>query len=163
MAGGFLEQAREPGAVEREIERTRERLGALLAELSRRRHELGDVRLQARRHVVSLAVTAGVLLAGIAAAIGAAVRRRRRGHLLAERARHLRQAIGRMAAHPDRVAKRRPNVGSKIAGAAAGAVVGVVAKAIAQRAMSRALPPRRGREPTAGRRMWPRSRPTARA
>ena len=64
--------------VEGEIERVRIRLDQSLAELDRRRHELTDLRLQARQHPrvllgVGLAVMA--ILAGMAYAIA---RRRRR-------------------------------------------------------------------------------------
>ncbi len=42
-------------AIEREIERLRMRLDRSLAELDRRRHELTDLKLQARRHPVAVA------------------------------------------------------------------------------------------------------------
>lgn len=163
MAGGTLEERPSPGVAEAEIERTRQRLGELLAELSRRRHELTDVKLQMRRHVVPLAVAAGALLAGLATLIGVAIHRRRSGHVLALRARRVRQALGRVVAHPELVAKPRPNVGAKVASAAATALVGVVVKAMAQRAVSRVSRPRRALEAHTGRRGWPRARPTARA
>src|SRR5688500_560634 len=116
---GLLDKTTPPGDVEAELDRTRRRLGELLDELGRRRHELGDVRLQLRRHAVSIALAAGGAAALIAVAIGAAVRRRRHRSGLRERAHRLRVALHRAVAHPERVAREKPAIWKKVLAAAA--------------------------------------------
>lgn len=90
---GILDTSAPAEAVEADIARSRERLGALLDELNRRRHDLFDVRLQLRRHALSFALAAGAVVALAAAVIGTAVRRRRRRRRLVERVR--RRLLGR--------------------------------------------------------------------
>ena len=48
-----------------EIAELREELGGLVAELDRRRHDLLDVRLQLRRHVVEATVTAVAIIGAV--------------------------------------------------------------------------------------------------
>ncbi|MGH7421987.1 MAG: hypothetical protein ACREI4_10180, partial [Candidatus Rokuibacteriota bacterium] len=82
--------SRDPRAIEQEITRLRDELGALGDELERRWHDLTDVRLQVRRH--GLAVTLSALAAGAAAAgsVALGIRRARRRSTLVARGRRLR-------------------------------------------------------------------------
>ena len=135
--GAISEDTPAPGQIEREIEATRERLGRLLAELGRRRHELTDVSLQVRRHVVPLAIAGGALLCAGAVGIAYAIHRHRSATMWPERARRVRKALGRMAAHPELVAKPRPNVAAKLLTAAGTSVVGILARRLVQQALDR--------------------------
>ena len=61
-----------------EIADLREELGGLVSELDRRRHDLLDVRLQFRRHVVAATVTAVALIGAVAGLVWLGIRRSRR-------------------------------------------------------------------------------------
>ena len=61
-----------------EIAELREELGGLVAELDRRRHDWFDVRLQVRRHVVAVTVTAVSLFGAVAALVWLGIWRSRR-------------------------------------------------------------------------------------
>src|SRR3954466_4954625 len=63
---------------EAEIERSRARLDGLVTEMDRRRHELGDVRLQLRKHKGLVAAVGGGLVLAIAAVVVFTVRAHRR-------------------------------------------------------------------------------------
>jgi hypothetical protein len=118
----------EPTEVEHELAGTRDRLGGLLGELSRRRRELTNVGLQLRKHTRAIAITAGGVLATMATLIGLGLRRRARQRRLPERARRLRAALGRMVAHPERVGRAAPGLGGSLLKAALTAAVATVAK-----------------------------------
>src|SRR5262245_34849013 len=134
---GLMGRGAPPSAVEAELERTRRRLGDLLDELDRRRHELKDVRLQMQRHAVSIMIAAGGAMALIAVAIGTTVRRRRRRNTLGERAHRLRVALRRAIAHPNRVAKEQPAIWKKVLAAAGSSAAGLVAKRAIRAATTR--------------------------
>ena len=61
-----------------EIAELREEIGGLVAELDRRRHELLDVRLQFRRHVVATTITALSLLGAVAGLVWLGIWRSRK-------------------------------------------------------------------------------------
>ena len=61
-----------------EIAELREELGGLVTELDRRRHDLLDVKLQFRRHVVGATVTAVSLIGAIAGLVWLGVSRSRK-------------------------------------------------------------------------------------
>jgi hypothetical protein len=69
------EAVRQLGA---EIAELREELGGLVTELDRRRHDLLDVKLQLRRHVVAATVTAVSLIGAVAGLIWLGIWRSRR-------------------------------------------------------------------------------------
>jgi hypothetical protein len=143
-----------------DIAAIREQLGGFVAELDRRRHEMFDLRLQVRRHALGAAIT----LASVAGAATGVVwlgiwqaRRRRRARW---RAAQLRDAVGRMVDHPERVAAERPPLG-RIATAAISTalatllnrVLGRAAEALIDRMVAageRAGRRRRGVGPPAG-------------
>jgi hypothetical protein len=124
---------------EHDLEGARARLGRLLAELSKRRHELTDVRLQLRRHFKAIAVTAGGLVAATASLVVIGLRQRASRKRLPARARRLRAAFGRMVAHPERVGRESPGLG----GAVLRAGLTAAAAALAKRLVQRTMPPRR--------------------
>jgi hypothetical protein len=121
-----------------EIAALREELAGLVAELDRRRHELLDVKLQARRHAFGMAVTSVALLATASGFVwlGAWNSRRRRTTL--SRVGRLREAISRVIDRPERVAAE-PGVPARILTAAANAAVATVIKRILERGLQRAF------------------------
>src|SRR5262249_41067520 len=108
-----------------EITAVREELGGLVAELDRRRHEMMDLKLQARRHAVGLGITAASLIGAAAGGVWLGVLQSRRRSRLSSRAGRLRQAVARMIDRPDRVAAEQ-RVPGKIFTAAATAAVATV-------------------------------------
>lgn len=115
-----------------EIDALRNDLGNLVAELDRRRHEMFDLGLQARRHPVAIAVAAAAAALVAGGLIAVAIRARRRRRSPAARAREARRALARLLDHPQRVAAE-PSVGRKI-----GLAVGtVVATTLARRLLER--------------------------
>ncbi|MGH7365933.1 MAG: hypothetical protein ACREK9_05930 [Candidatus Rokuibacteriota bacterium] len=124
--------SRDPRAIEQEITRLRDELGALGDELERRWHDLTDVRLQVRRH--GLAVTLSALAAGAAAAgsVALGIRRARRRSTLVARGRRLRDAVGRMVERPERVAVDATAT-QRIIAAAGSAVAAFAIKAALER------------------------------
>jgi hypothetical protein len=102
--------------IEQEIVGLRSELGDLLGELDRRRREMLDLRLQARRHAAPAALTALALAAAAAGAVAVSVRRGRR-----------RQAAMAAAGESGRAAAE-PTVMARIVGAAGSAAVAVVVK-----------------------------------
>ena len=141
-AGGVTkveaQTARDPGPIEADIGRRRRELTALVAQLSRRGHELTDVGLQVRRHALGVAFTL-LAVGGVAAgSIALGVWRARRRNSLIARGGRLREALGRMIDRPERVAVE-PTVAQRIIGAAGSAAVAFLIKA----ALERASRPRR--------------------
>jgi len=127
---------RAPRAIEEEIRRRRVEIGALAAELGRRRRELTSPRLLLRRHAVGVAV-----LAVGAAAAGSIVYRGRRGRradTLVARGGRLREALGRMIDRPERVAVE-PSATQRIIASAGSALAAFVIKAALER-LSRPRP-----------------------
>ena len=100
----------EVDSLEREVDRIRNNIGALVRELNHRRHQAFDLKLQLREHAGRL-LLAGVAVASLIAGtiVLAAVRLRRRRSVKTRMTR-LREALRRIAAHPERVAERQPNV-----------------------------------------------------
>jgi hypothetical protein len=128
MGNGVLENVPPPGAVEHELDRSRERLGTLLDELSRRSHQLADVPGQLRRHAVPVALACGAVLALGAAGIGLAVRRRQSRRRVPVQFERLRGALARMIAHPERVAPKNQGVSQKVLSAALASAASLLAK-----------------------------------
>lgn len=110
-----------------EVDALRGELGTLVAELDRRRSELFDLGLQARRHPVAVAVAASALALVVGSLVAIAVRARSQHRRPAVRAREARRALARLLDHPDRVAAE-PTVLRKAAAAAASAVAVAVAR-----------------------------------
>jgi ElaB/YqjD/DUF883 family membrane-anchored ribosome-binding protein len=124
-----------------EIDGLRDELGAIVAELDRRRHELFDLRLQLRRHptvVVASAGAAALLLGGL---LARSVRARRARRRPAARAREARRALVRLLDHPHRVAAE-PRVGVKILAAVGTAAGSVLARRAVELLVARARVPR---------------------
>jgi hypothetical protein len=134
MKDGPREQVRR---VSGELDALRGDIAGLVAELDRRRHELFDVRLQARRHpvLVTSVVAGGALLLG--AGIALAVRARRERQRPVNRAREVRRAMSRIVEHPEDVAAK-PKVYEAIATAVGVAVATALAKRLVDRAVSTA-------------------------
>lgn len=127
-----------------EIDTLRGDIASLVSELDRRRHEMFDVRLQARKHPVLLASVAagGALLLG--AGIAFAVRARRERQRPVNRAREVRRAMARLVDHPEDVAAK-PKMREAILTAVGVAVATTLAKRLVDRAVAAAPPPRSAR------------------
>lgn len=129
--------------VSAEIAMLRSEIGSLVGELDRRRHELFDLRLQAKRHPVGLALAAGAAALVVGGLIALAVRSRREARRPSRRARELSLAISRLVEHPNRVAAEE-SVRNKIL-AAAGVAAGT---AVARRLVDRFIAPTPAPRPT---------------
>jgi hypothetical protein len=110
-----------------EISALRQELGEMVAELDRRRHELTDVRLQAKRHAGVLALVAGALLAAGMGFVWLTMARRARHRRLLTPTVWLRHAMGRALSVPAPVAMRS-TVTEKIVMAGAAALASTLAK-----------------------------------
>ncbi len=132
-----LERRRE--LLERSANRTRERLADALFALDQRRH--GLVRYEYQQHKVSIAITAGSLVAAVTGAVGYSVYR------LATREQRLREerwkALRRLWSHPERLARKDPPPGSLVVEIGRKVVVATltfVALELTKRAVRGALP-----------------------
>ena len=123
--------------LEGEIAVLRDELAGLVAELDRRRHELTDFKLQARRHAVGAALTGAGLLMSAAGFVWLSAWRRRQRSKATARMERLREAVSRMVTRPDRVAE--PGILAKIVTAAANAAVATAIKKILGRGLQRAM------------------------
>jgi hypothetical protein len=123
--------------VSTEIETLRTELGGLVGELDRRRREAFDLRLQARRHPIALAVAATSVALVVGGLVAVVVRARRERRRPSVRAAETRRALARIFAHPHDVAKR-PRMAQKIATA----VLTVAATTLAKRLIERRVVPR---------------------
>ncbi len=122
------------GRVSGEIETLRGDLGALVAELDRRRHEAFDLGLQARRHPMAVAVAASAAALVLGGLIALAVRSRREQRRPTTRIRETRRALARLIDHPDRVAAE-PSIQNKVLTAIAVAAGTAFARRMIQRAV----------------------------
>ena len=130
-------------SLERDIDRIRDNVGDLVGELNQRRHDAFDLRLQFHRHARGFVLVAAAMVGAIAGAIALVLARRRHRHSLVGRtvrmrhaARGWRRALGRMAAHPDRLLERGPSVSRKMAAAGGAAMASVIGKRLAMRLVS---------------------------
>jgi hypothetical protein len=124
--------------LEGEIALLREELGGLVAELDRRRHELMDIRLQARRHALGAALTGVGLLASAAGFVWLGAWRARRRRTAMARLGRLREAVSRMVERPERVATER-GIPAKIFTTAASAAAAAAIKKVLERGLQYAL------------------------
>ncbi len=136
MTDGSPEDVRR---VSGEIDVLRRDLGSIVAELDRRRHEMLDVRLQARRHPVVVVIAAGGAALVVGGLVALAIRQSRERRRPTRRVREARRAIARLLDHPHRVAAE-PSVAAKIATAAGVAAGSAIARQLATRMMARAAP-----------------------
>ena len=131
--------------LEGEIAMLRDELGGLVAELDRRRHELTDVKLQAKRHALGATLTGVGLLASAAGFVWLGAWRARRRRTTMARIGRLREAVSRMVERPERVATE-PSVPVKILTAAATAAVATAMKKVLERALHSVLRSRAERD-----------------
>jgi hypothetical protein len=127
-----------------EIEALRNDIGSLVGELDRRRHELFDLRLQARRHptaVIGIGVAAALVVGGL---VALAVRSRREAQRPSRRAREAARALSRLMEHPDRVAAEQ-SVRDRVLAAAGIAAGTALAKRLVDRLVAPTPSPRRAR------------------
>lgn len=122
--------------LEKEITTIRGEIGALVDELDRRRRELFDFRLQARRHPVAVSIAGAALLALVGGTIALLVYNGRRKQRASYKAKQLRVAVGRMIKHPERVGRGEPPPAEKIIAAVGTAAATLLVK----RALERAVP-----------------------
>lgn len=90
--------------LEGEITTLRDELATLVGELDRRRHELMNVKLQARRHLLGATLTGVGLLASATGFVWLSIWRPRRRRKIGARVTRLREALSRMVERPERVA-----------------------------------------------------------
>jgi hypothetical protein len=122
----------DPRPIAAELTHRRDDLTVLMGELSRRAHELTDLRLQIRRHALGVAATV-LAVGGVAAgAIALGVWRARRRDTMMARGGRLSAALGRMIDRPERVAVQ-PTVTHRILASAGSAVAALLIKAVLQR------------------------------
>jgi DNA-binding FrmR family transcriptional regulator len=131
--------------LEGEIAMLRDELGGLVAELDRRRHELMDVKLQAKRHALGATLTGVGLLASAAGFVWLGTWRARRRRTTMARIGRLREAVSRMVERPERVAAE-PCVPVKILTAAATAAAATAMKKVLERALHYVLRSRAERD-----------------
>jgi hypothetical protein len=131
--------------LEGEIAVLRDELTGLVAELDRRRHELTDFKLQARRHVEGVTLTGVSLLASTAGFVWLSIRRSRRRNLARAKMGRLREAVSRMVDRPDRVAAE-PGIPARILTAAANAAVATAIKRVLEHSLQRVMNSRTGRD-----------------
>jgi hypothetical protein len=122
--------------IEAEVDAVRSELTTLVAELDRRRHELFDVKLQLRRHVLPVVLTTLVGSAALAAAVALGVRRSRRRRTLPARGRRVSEAVGRLLDHPERVATE-PTIVERIAATAGSTLAVYLVKLALDRVLAR--------------------------
>ena len=126
----------EVDGLEREVDRIRTNIAELVRELNHRRQDAFDLKLQFREHagrLVLVGVAVAALIAGTIALAAARIRRRRSIKLRVTR---LRDALRRIAAHPERVAERQPNVPRKLLAAGGTAIASALGKRLARRLVS---------------------------
>jgi hypothetical protein len=121
-----------PEDLQEEVREIRENMTGIVGELDRRGHAVLDWRLQLKSHAVPLVIAAAGLLLVVAGSMALSATRNRRRQRPLEKARRLRQALSRIIAHPELVARPSPNVAYKVMGAAASAVAGSLAKTLAE-------------------------------
>jgi hypothetical protein len=122
--------------IEAEVDAVRNELTTLVAELDRRRHELFDVRLQLRRHVLPVVLTTVVGAAALAGAVALGIRRSRYRRTLPVRGRRVREAVGRLLDHPERVGTE-PTVVERIAATAGSTLAVYLVKLTLDRVLDR--------------------------
>jgi len=120
--------------LEGEITEIRSRLDRSLAELDRRRHELTDVKLQARRHPV-VVIAAGATVLALLGGLGYAIYLARQRQKPVSKARRLRHAFARMIEEPEKVAKSEPSVPEKILAAVGATAATILTKKLLERAI----------------------------
>jgi hypothetical protein len=126
----------EVDSLEREVDRIRNNIGALVRELNHRRHEAFDLKLQFRQHAGRMVLVGVALASLIAGTIALAVARVKRRRSIKTRVTRLRDALRRMGAHPERVAKEQPNVPRKLLAAGGTAIASAIGKKLAKRLVS---------------------------
>lgn len=142
MSEAHENPARRVGRLEADIETTRTKLGAAIAELDRRRHEAFDLKLQLRRHLVAAAGIA-FAAAGLGFGIAALLRRRSaRRHAPPARLRRFSNALSRMTEHPEKVAANDPGFGRRILVGAATAAAAAAARRSVAGAFAKGRPPK---------------------
>jgi hypothetical protein len=128
-----------------EIAALRVDLDGLVAELDRRRHEVFDLRLQARRHARGIALTIIGLVGAAAGFVWMGTWRARRQDRLASRAGRFGQGLSRMIDQPEHVAAG-PTVPAKIMMVAANAAVAVFIKKVLEYAVASTMDRQRRRD-----------------
>jgi hypothetical protein len=119
-----------------DISAIQNRLGGLIGELDRRRHDVMDVKTQARRHLLSFVLVGVAAVGAVAGLIAWRVSEgRRRGRFVA-RVRGLRAVLGRVVRDPERMAQRQPRIATRLLVASGEATAGLVAKRLAERLLA---------------------------
>jgi hypothetical protein len=112
--------------LEKDIEETRGRLSRLFAELDHRRHEV----LSVRAHPVAAAAVGAGIAAAAAGFVFLLRRRRETPRRMRVRTRKVWRALGRVVAHPERVASDAKSPISRVLVAAAPIVIKTIASRV---------------------------------
>jgi hypothetical protein len=128
---------RSPEELEQEVTEIRVGMNGLMRELDRRRHDLFDWRLQLRNYAVPLGVGAVALICAVGGFTAVTVSRKRRRTRLLAKIESFQQALSRMVAHPELVARPRQSLAKTAVSATASALLGAAARAAVARAASR--------------------------
>jgi hypothetical protein len=123
-----------PKEIEGRILALRGELTDLVSELDRRRHDAFDFKLQFQRHRTAFLVAGVALAALLGAGAAVALRKQRRRHSPADRARRARRALERLMEDPEHMA-RESTVGEKVLAAAGTAAASLFVKRILDQAM----------------------------
>ena len=132
-----------PGAshrLEKELSTLREEIGDLVGELDRRRRELFDLRLQLKRHPVTIPLAGLAVAVILGGAVALLVRNEQRKQRPSYKVRQLRRAFGRMMEHPERVGRGEPPPVEKILVAIGTAAATLLVKRALERAVPRPAP-----------------------
>jgi hypothetical protein len=120
-----------------QVERSRERLDTLVAELDQRRHLGSRLRRALSDHKLWLVGAVVLVLAAVGTTIPLLVRHRRQQRTIGARLQHLGLAVRRMVHDPEKVAKPTPDVGRKVLATAATSLTGMLVKRVGERALAR--------------------------
>jgi hypothetical protein len=131
----------EPSADElaEQVERSRNRLDTLVAELDQRRHLLARLKQTLSEHPVWVAAALVLAVGAVAAAVPLALRQRRKQQKFQAQLGRWSRALGRMLHHPEQVARTEPSLPAKLLTTAATSLTSILIK----RAGNQAFPEQR--------------------
>ncbi len=137
--GEGTNRVEEPNAdqLAQQVERSRERLDSLVAELDQRRHVGARMKRALTDHKVWFAAAALLVLGAVGGTVTLLVRQRRKQRTFRARLGRFSLAFRRMLHNPERVAKPEPNVGRKVLATAATSLTGLLVKRAGEKALPR--------------------------
>jgi hypothetical protein len=113
-------------SLERRADAVRERLMHIVEVLGQKRHDVFDMRLQVRRHLVTVAILGGVIALVLGAGVVAVALRLRDAPARLRRERW--RALVRGYRHPYRLARRQEGMGERVLAIALTTIAGQLAR-----------------------------------